>query len=42
MKEVTYKQIDEVLYYEKQDSGLDVYILPKKGFNKTFAKLIFM
>lgn len=37
MKEVTYKQIDEVLYYEKQDSGLDVYILPKKGFNKTFA-----
>jgi len=37
MKEVAYKQIDEVLYYEKQDSGLDVYILPKKGFNKTFA-----
>ena len=37
MKAVTYKQIDEVLYYEKQDNGLDVYILPKKGFNKTFA-----
>lgn len=37
MKELTYSQIDEVLYYEKQANGLDVYILPKKGFNKTFA-----
>lgn len=37
MKTVTYKQLDEVLYYEKQANGLDVYILPKKGFNKTFA-----
>lgn len=37
MEAVTYKQIDEVLYYEKQKNGLDVYILPKKGFNKTFA-----
>ena len=37
MKEVTYKQIDEVLYYEKQANGLEVYILPKKGFNKSFA-----
>ncbi|MBD3109375.1 insulinase family protein [Bacillus sp. AGMB 02131] len=37
MEAVTYKQIDEVLYYEKQKNGLDVYILPKKGFNKSFA-----
>lgn len=37
MKELTYAQIDEVIYYEKQANGLDVYILPKKGFNKTFA-----
>lgn len=37
MKELTYSQIDEVIYYEKQVNGLDVYILPKKGFNKTFA-----
>ncbi|MGM9926315.1 MAG: EF-P 5-aminopentanol modification-associated protein YfmH [Bacillus sp. (in: firmicutes)] len=37
MKEIAYSQIDEVLYYEKQENGLDVYILPKKGFNKTFA-----
>lgn len=37
MKQLTYSQIDEVLYYEKQPNGLDVYILPKKGFNKTFA-----
>lgn len=37
MKEIKYAQIDEVLYYEKQANGLDVYILPKKGFNKTFS-----
>ena len=37
MKEITFSQLDETLYYEKQNNGLDVYILPKKGFNKTFA-----
>lgn len=37
MKTIKYAQIDEVLYYEKQENGLDVYILPKKGFNKTFS-----
>ncbi|MGM9924066.1 MAG: EF-P 5-aminopentanol modification-associated protein YfmH [Bacillus sp. (in: firmicutes)] len=37
MKEIKYSQIDEVLYYEKQANGLDVYILPKKEFNKTFS-----
>ena len=37
MKKLAYSQIDEVIYYEKQENGLDVYILPKKGFNKTFA-----
>ena len=37
MKEITFSQLDETLYYEKQKNGLDVYILPKKGFNKTFA-----
>ncbi len=37
MKEITFSQLDEVLYYEKQSNGLEVYILPKPGFNKTFA-----
>ncbi|WP_050614842.1 EF-P 5-aminopentanol modification-associated protein YfmH [Bacillus testis] len=37
MEQLVYNQIDEVLYYEKQKNGLDVYILPKKGFNKTYA-----
>ncbi|MFS0782232.1 EF-P 5-aminopentanol modification-associated protein YfmH [Bacillus sp. 1P06AnD] len=37
MKEIAYPQIDENLFYEKQENGLDVYILPKKGFNKTYA-----
>ncbi len=37
MKELTYEQINETLYYEKLENGLDVYLLPKKGFNKTYA-----
>jgi predicted Zn-dependent peptidase len=37
MKELHFKQIDEKLYHEKMDNGLDVYILPKKGFSKTFV-----
>ncbi len=37
MKKLTFNQIDEELFYEKQENGLEVYILPKKGFNKTFA-----
>ncbi|WP_019242238.1 MULTISPECIES: EF-P 5-aminopentanol modification-associated protein YfmH [Bacillus] len=37
MKTIKYAQIDEVLYYEKQENGLEVYILPKKEFNKTFS-----
>ncbi|WP_409294318.1 EF-P 5-aminopentanol modification-associated protein YfmH [Peribacillus sp. SCS-26] len=37
MEKIPFKQLDEELYYEKLDSGLDVYILPKKGFNKTYA-----
>ena len=36
MKRIEFKQLDEELYYEKLDNGLDVYCLPKKGFNKTF------
>jgi predicted Zn-dependent peptidase len=37
MKKITFEQLQEELYYEKLENGLDVYILPKKGFNKTFA-----
>ncbi|WP_332690359.1 EF-P 5-aminopentanol modification-associated protein YfmH [Halalkalibacter lacteus] len=37
MKPVQFSQIDETLYHEKLENGLNVYILPKEGFNKTFA-----
>lgn len=37
MKTIQFDQLDETLYYEKLDNGLDVYILPKKGFSKTFV-----
>ncbi|WP_394583690.1 EF-P 5-aminopentanol modification-associated protein YfmH [Cytobacillus firmus] len=37
MDKITFDQLQEELYYEKLDNGLDVYILPKKGFNKTYA-----
>lgn len=37
MEKLTFKQLDEELYYEQLANGLDVYILPKKGFNKTYA-----
>ncbi|MEE1132119.1 MAG: pitrilysin family protein [Caryophanon sp.] len=37
MEKITFEQLDETLYYEKLDNGLDVYILPKKGFSKTFV-----
>lgn len=37
MERLYFKQLEEELFYEKMNNGLDVYILPKKGFNKTFA-----
>jgi predicted Zn-dependent peptidase len=37
VKKIAFDQLQEELYYEKLNNGLDVYILPKKGFNKTFA-----
>ena len=37
MKTIEFKQLDEVLYYKKLENGLDVYILPKKGFSKTYV-----
>ncbi|WAA10776.1 EF-P 5-aminopentanol modification-associated protein YfmH [Fervidibacillus albus] len=37
MDKIPFPQMDEQLYYEKLENGLDVYILPKKKFHKTFA-----
>lgn len=37
MEKIRFEQLDETLYYEKLPNGLDVYILPKKGFSKTFV-----
>ncbi len=34
---IRFDQLQEELYYEKMENGLDVYVLPKKGFNKTYA-----
>lgn len=37
MEKITFDQLQEELFHEKMSNGLNVYILPKKGFNKTFA-----
>ncbi|MBO2534637.1 EF-P 5-aminopentanol modification-associated protein YfmH [Rummeliibacillus suwonensis] len=37
METIRFDQLDETLYYEKLENGLEVYILPKKGFSKTFV-----
>lgn len=37
MNETYFKQLEETLYHEQLDNGLKVYILPKKGFSKTFV-----
>ncbi|MEC0671613.1 pitrilysin family protein [Bacillus haynesii] len=36
-KTIEFEQLKETLYYEKMPGGLDVYVLPKEGFNKTYA-----
>ncbi|OYD09508.1 EF-P 5-aminopentanol modification-associated protein YfmH [Paludifilum halophilum] len=37
MKRIEHKQLKETLYYEQLDNGLQVYLLPKPGFSKTYA-----
>jgi predicted Zn-dependent peptidase len=37
LKTIEFKQLDETLYYKQLENGLDVYILPKKGYSKTFV-----
>ena len=37
MEKIEFSQLKEELYHEKMENGLEVYILPKKEFNKSFA-----
>ncbi|MFJ7751871.1 EF-P 5-aminopentanol modification-associated protein YfmH [Peribacillus muralis] len=37
MEKIAFTQLKEELFHEKMDNGLEVYILPKAGFNKSFA-----
>lgn len=37
MNKKSYDQLKEAVYYETLDNGLQVYVLPKHGFSKTFA-----
>ncbi|MGO4531450.1 M16 family metallopeptidase [Paenibacillus sp. 2TAF8] len=37
MESIRYEHLQETLYYEVMDNGLHVYVLPKPGFQKTYA-----
>ncbi|MBS4172585.1 pitrilysin family protein [Bacillus sp. FJAT-49736] len=37
MQNKVFDQLKETLYFEKMENGLEVYVLPKEGFSKTFA-----
>lgn len=37
MKKIQFEQLNETLFHEKLDNGLQVFVLPKAGFNKTYA-----
>ncbi|RXI97949.1 insulinase family protein [Anaerobacillus alkaliphilus] len=37
MKQILFEQLNETLYHETLENGLEVYILPKEGVNKTYA-----
>ena len=37
MNETHFEQLEETLYHEELPNGLNVYILPKKGFSKTYV-----
>lgn len=37
MQTLTYPNVQETLYREVLDNGLEVIVLPKEGFNKTYA-----
>ena len=37
MNKMEYPQMQETLWHEKLDNGLEVFLLPKPGFTKTYA-----
>ncbi|WJY28676.1 MULTISPECIES: EF-P 5-aminopentanol modification-associated protein YfmH [Sporosarcina] len=37
MNEIHFNQLQETLYHEKLENGLNVYVLPKEGFSKTYV-----
>jgi len=37
MESIRYERLQETLYFETMDNGLQVYVLPKEGFQKTYA-----
>lgn len=37
MEKIYYQTLKETLYHEKMSNGLEVYILPKPGFEKTYG-----
>lgn len=37
MNQINFEQLNETLFHETLENGLQVYILPKPGFNKTYA-----
>jgi predicted Zn-dependent peptidase len=37
MQSIPYPHLDETIYHEKLDNGLHVFVLPKPGFQKTYA-----
>ncbi|MEK3974599.1 EF-P 5-aminopentanol modification-associated protein YfmH [Psychrobacillus sp. FSL K6-1267] len=37
MNKTHFEQLEETLYHEELSNGLNVYILPKKGFSKTYV-----
>ncbi|REB09815.1 insulinase family protein [Sporosarcina sp. BI001-red] len=37
MNKIHFDQLQETLYHKKLDNGLNVYVLPKKGFSKTYV-----
>ena len=37
MEQIYYQTLKETLYHEKMNNGLEVYILPKTGFEKTYG-----
>lgn len=37
MQTIPYSHLDETIYHEQLPNGLNVYVLPKEGFQKTYA-----